>query len=227
MNRHAPRDAWLEPRCGTGNVPLACCEPTTYVRDRAHVERPGGRHRCSNEPRIGKRHALLRNSQDGHRKEQKKFCCVTTRPDPDHHPARDHRPAWTPTPTESRGGPPPGEHVADARRSHVLREPPAAGDVLLVAWRPASDVQAAGISGLGSTAGSNAGPCKCGHTLCAGRCAGTDADRWPKGTSREYVGDVPREVFAPAGAARETRESRSGIFNDSHLRQPARASRSS
>jgi len=174
------------------------CEPTTCVRDHARAARLDGRYRYSNEQGIGKIDAPLRNTQGGHKKEPKSFCCVTTRP------ARARNPGPVVIHRTWFCGAPPAERVAGAPRPHEPRVPPAAGDVPLVAWRPASDAPASGISGLGSTAGSNAGPCKRGHTLDADRCGGQDTAHWWKGTSRGYVGIVPREVLAPEGAARET-----------------------
>ncbi len=138
-------------------------------------------------------YAPFDNSQGGHKKYQKHFCCVTTRSDP--HPGKAPRPARV----QAGGGLLPAKHVADARPLHVLREPRDVHVVLFVASRPASDAPASGRWDLGNTAGSNAEPRKRGHSLCANRYVGPDAGRWRKSTSREYAGDVPREVLLPTG----------------------------
>ena len=65
---------------GVGTVPPACGDSTTYVRDRAHDGGLGDNRRCSSAPGSGRRNAPRRNSQAGHKREQKSFCCVTTRP---------------------------------------------------------------------------------------------------------------------------------------------------
>ena len=97
-----------------------------------------------------------------------------------------------------------GVRAADVRRRHAIGELRGVYAAEFVAWRPASDAPASGIPGLGSIADSNVGPCKCGHTLFADRYGGQGADHWRRGTRKEYVGDVPREVLSPEGAARET-----------------------
>lgn len=187
--------------------------PTTYVRDRVPDAPPRGRHRCSNEPGIGKRHAPLRNSQGGHKKDQKNLCCVTTRPNQNQN--RNLRRARKHTKTEACRSPLRGaERAVDVRRRHGLGEHQSVYAAPLVAWRPASAAPASGIPGLGSTAGSSIAPGNSGHTLCADRHGVPAADRWRKTIHREYLGDVPREVLTPEGAAREApRESLGHSFS--------------
>lgn len=175
--------------------------PTTYVRDRVPDAPPRGRHRCSNEPGIGKRHAPLRSSQGGHKKKPRNLCCVTTRPNQN----RNLRRAWKHTKTDSCGSPLRGaERAVDVRRRHGLGEHQSVYAAPLVAWRPASAARASGISDLGNTVGSSVPPGRCGHTLFADRRESQATDIWRKRTGREYVEDVPREVLTPEGAARET-----------------------
>ena len=187
--------------------------PTTYVRDRVPDAPPRGRHRCSNELGIGKRHAPLRSSQDGRKKKPRNLCCVTTRPNQNQN--RNLRRAWKHTKTDSCGSPLRGtERAVDVRRRHGPAEHQRAYAVPLVAWRPASAAPASGISDLGNTVGSSVPPGRCGHTLFADRHGVPAADRWRKTIHREYLGDVPREVLTPEGAAREApRESLGHSFS--------------
>ena len=101
---------------------------------------------------------------------------------------------------------------------HGFPKPPTAAALLLAACPLANSARASGIPALGSTVGSNAGTCKRGHTLDAGRSASQDAGQWPKAADRDYAGDVPREVLAPEGAAREAPVSLSGILVCLHRR---------
>jgi hypothetical protein len=175
-NRCAARGAFRHPRGAVGSLLPACCDSTTYVRDRAPASRLAGMHRCSSAPGIGRRDAARHNSQAGYKRERKEFCCVTTRP--------GHRPDAPPAPLLARRWLnahktfPHGVGIAaPAPPPHAIDELPASDAAVAVAWPPANDAQASGTPGLGNTAGSTAGPDRPAYTLDAGRSAGQDADR--------------------------------------------------
>ena len=175
-NRCAARGAFPHPPGAVGSLLLACCDSTTYVRDHAPASRLAGSHRRSSSPGIGRRDAPRRNSQAGHKREQKSFCRVTTRP--------GHRPDAPPAPLLARRWlnahktfPHGAGIAAPAPPPHAIGGLPAPDAAVAVAWRPANDAQASGTPGLGNTAGSTAGADRPGYTLDAGRSAGEDADR--------------------------------------------------
>jgi hypothetical protein len=168
--------------------------------------------------------AQLRNSQAGHKMEQKNFCCVTTNPnhhhrrqtwnwqrkaDPDHHIPRGRL---------LRGG----GHAACVRQPHEPRVLLVAVDVVLVASRPANDVPASGNEHVGNTFDSTVWPENFGHILCADKCGGQAGGRWSNGTRSKYVEDVPRQGLLPPGPPeRLAKVTRALFFPGFHA--PARA----
>jgi hypothetical protein len=141
--------------------------------------------------------------------EQNSFCCVTTR-------GRENPPSSPATGTEglsqqlglSEGGAP----AAPAPPPHALAEFPIGFAALVAAWRPASGVTTSGTPAPGSTAGSSAQGGKSVRTPCANKSAVGVLASWSHEAVGRYADLVPREVVAPAGAAREAVPSRSGIF---------------
>jgi len=161
-----------------------------------------GNHRYSSEHGSGRKDAPLHSSPADHKKGQEIFfCCVTTR--------SDSAPASAPQTVPRRGWPRRDEcpwhagRAVRARLPHALGELPAADAVVADASRPANGVPVSGRSGLGSSVGSSAGPDRSCDTLGAGRSANRGDDHWSNLIDREYAVDVPREGFAPEGAARE------------------------
>ena len=160
-------------------------------------------------PGSGRRVAAAHNSRDGRKKEQNSFCCVTTR-------GRENPPSSPATGTEGLsqqlGFPERAAPAAPAPPPHALAESPTGFAALAGAWRPASGVTTSSTPGPGSTAGSSAQVGKSVHTPCANKSAVGAVRCWSQRAVSRYVDLVPREVVAPAGAAREAVPSRSGIF---------------
>lgn len=112
-----------------------------------------------------------------------------------------------------RGNPPLGAGpCVDVRRPPAADEPQVdVADVVGVS-QLASGVLASGIQALGSTAVSNIVAGRLDRTLCADKYGGQAGDYWRRDKVTSYPGIVPREVLAPNGAARGTRQSPSGIL---------------
>jgi hypothetical protein len=192
-------------------VPHAYGDSTTYVRGRARAGWRGDNRRCSSAPGNGRRDALRHSSQAGHKREQKSFCCVTTRPGlcPDVRPAPLPARPWV---DPHKSFPHAAGLAAHAPLPHAPDELPAADAAVAAAWRPASGARVSGTPGLGSTADSSGGPGRRSDTLGAGRSAGRDAGRWSKRPDRDYAQDVPREGLLPKGPPERSAESLGHFF---------------
>jgi hypothetical protein len=149
-------------------------------------------------PGSGRTRAPRRNNQAGHKREPKIFCCVTTRRGLRQVSPGEARPGHPGGPSDPRVQHAAG-HAAYALLPHAPHELPAADAAVAAVWPPASGARVSGIPGPGSTAGSTAGPDRSCRNLGASIDAGRDADRWSKGTDRDYAPDVPREVPLPKG----------------------------
>lgn len=114
--------------------------------------------------------------------------------------------------SEQLGLPEGGAPAAPAPPPHALAEFPIGFAALVAAWRPASGATTSCTPRPGSTAGSSAQVGKSVHTPCANKSAAGAVRSWSQRAVSRYADLVPREVVAPAGAAREAVPSRSGIF---------------
>jgi hypothetical protein len=92
----------------------------------------------------------------------------------------------------------------------VVAPPWHASDALQVAsaaaaaaWQPATVAPVAGTPGPGNNAGSSSGAGRYARIRGAGTSAAGAVYGWSSQCGGDYAGDVPREVFAPDGAARE------------------------
>jgi len=153
---------------------------------------------CSSASSSGRWDERRHNSQPGHKKDQKIFCCVTTRPgrhsaqEPEaYHFAQKAYPAERFPRIASLGVRVPLPHVPGGLLAYGVAP---AGVSRLASGVPAPDIPA-----LGSNAGSTAKPQRRGHILGAGNSAGQVAGSWSKGTDRQYAGNVPREGLLPKG----------------------------
>ena len=192
-------------------MPHARGDATTYVRDRARAGGLGDNRRCSSAPGNGRRDAPRHNSQAGHKKGPKNFCCVTTRPGP--------RPDARPAPLPARPWVDPHKSfphaaglAAHAPQPHAPEGLPAACAALAVAWRPASGARVSGTPRLDSTADSSSRPGRRDDILGAGRSAGRDARHWWKRPDRDYAQDVPREGLLPTGPPERSPKSLGHFF---------------
>lgn len=101
---------------------------------------------------------------------------------------------------------------AGARRLPPAGEPLADFAAVVGVWQLASGAPASGTRDPGSTAVSSSAADMIDRTLCAGRREAPAGGCWRSDKAMSYLEVVPREAIAPAGAARETRQSPSGIF---------------
>ena len=139
-------------------------------------------------------HAEAHNSRAGRTaRAEKVLCCVTTRPR-----TMPFRPTYHRHPEAAGSGPDfvAAGHAPPPRASAAPQTPP---DVPAAASFLASDAPAAGIPGLGSTAGSIAGPDTSAHTPCGGNSASPAAGPWRARLLHRYAATVPREVTTPLG----------------------------
>ena len=151
--------------------------------------------------------AASRSSPHGRKKVQNFLPCVTTR-------------RWSLGRHRRQNGrqrPSPGNDIPHADGPCVPvpqqladDESPAARDAAVGIWRLATGEPLSGILIPGSTAASIVAAGSCARSPFAGRYGNQAGDYSPKNELTGYPGIVPREVFAPDGAARETRQSLSG-----------------
>jgi hypothetical protein len=236
MTEHLAHSAWPARPADLRKVAQARGASTTYVRDRARGPVPRDNRRCSSAPGSGRTAVPRHNSQAGRKKEQKKFCCVTTRSGPG--PAAPPEAAsGVPVPGAAEAVPRAAEAVprapeegsheslwqapelaAPAPPRHVLGELPAADAAVAGVWQPASDARVFGTGDLGSTVGSTAEPDRRGHSRSAGRSASPGVGGWSNGGDRGYTGDVPREGLLPEGPPERSAKSLGHFFWSSSYR---------
>jgi hypothetical protein len=204
MSRHANGNAdvfALRTPSGGSVDRSGCCGATTCARGPARGGCLARRPLRSSEPENERPGAGLHSSRDGHKKDRRFSCCVTTR-------RRARQLARAGSADRPHGAVP----AAHARQLHAVGGPPADFVASADAWRPATAATPVDTRGCRNSAGSTAEARRPHRTPCADKPAARTGDFWSTTSHREYAEDVPREVLSPQGAARGTRQKSLGHF---------------